>query len=149
MASGRAHATASLLLAISGIPIAIWTRDPLAGLCCAAGSACGVVLSPDLDVDHRTESEEVVWRFGCLPGLVFQWYWTGYALAIGHRKALSHIPGLGTTGRVLYALWIPAAVALALGWRPGALFAWYFGWWCAGLLVSDAAHFVMDGLPVH
>ena len=59
-------------------------------------------------------------------------------MALRHRSFLSHFPGLGTAGRVLYALGIPAAVALALGWRPGMLFAWYFGWWCAGLLVSDA-----------
>jgi len=149
VSSGKAHARASLMLApLTGAGVAIWTRDPAAGACAALGCASGVILSPDLDVDHRTESEEVVWRWGCLFGIVFQWYWYGYGLAIKHQKIWSHLPGLGTVGRVLYAFWWAVPLSFAIRWTPGVLF-WWFAWWgFVGLLASDTGHWVMDGFPV-
>lgn len=147
MSSGKAHARASLLLSASGVPVALWTRDPLAGLVYAAGCASGVVLSPDLDVDHKTKSEEVVWRWGGALGFVYQVYWYPYALAFKHRSFWSHFPGISTALRALYAFWWMVPLSFAISWMPGPLARWYAAWWLVGLCLSDAAHWVMDGCP--
>jgi len=149
VSSGKTHARASLILAApTGACVAWWTRDPLAGACAALGCASGVILSPDLDVDHKTESEERVWRWGCAFGFAFQSYWYPYALAMPHRSFWSHFPGVSTAIRVLYGFWWAGPLSLVLSWRPGPLFWWFAAWWFAGLCASDAAHWVMDGLPV-
>jgi uncharacterized metal-binding protein len=125
-----------------------WTHDGVAGLVAGVGCLSGIVLSPDLDVDHRTSSEQVFWRMGCGPGFLFQVWWYPYGLAFKHRSVWSHLPGVGTAIRVLYAVAVPGGVALWLGWRPGVVFWWYFWWWFVGLCASDVGHWVLDGMPV-
>jgi Uncharacterized metal-binding protein len=144
--SGKVHTRASLVLTASGFPVALWTCDPLAGLACAAGSASGVVLSPDLDVDHKTESEEVVWRWGCVFGIAFMTYWLPYGLVMPHRSFWSHFPVVSTSIRVVYGFWWLVPLSFAIRLTPGPLFWWYFAWWFAGLCLSDAAHWMMDKL---
>jgi len=149
LSSGKTHARTSLVLAAPvGVAVAVWTRDPAAGVCAALGCASGVVLSPDLDVDHKTESEEQVSRWGPLFGIVFMTWWLPYALVMRHRSFWSHFPGISTTIRVLYAFWWLAPLSFAIRQTPGVLFWWFSLWYVVGLTISDTAHWVQDGMPV-
>jgi len=152
--NGRAHALASIVIAVpSGVAAASWTGDMATGLAVAGGCALGAMIGPDLDIDHRTEGERIAWRLGSGFGYAFQVWWYPYALLFKHRSPWTHLPLVGTLGRLLYvALTLSPLVALAWagGWRPSAdpLVRWYAVWALAGLAVSDAAHWLMDGLPV-
>lgn len=145
--NGKAHAAASTFLAVpTGIGVAYATASLALGTCAAVGALSGVILSPDLDQEQRTESEAAVYRMGAIIGFVFQVYWYAYALAIKHRSPWSHWPVLGSLLRALYAA-IPVIVAAfyvyglwGLLWDARQeLLAWFIG-----LCVSDTAHWLMD-----
>jgi uncharacterized metal-binding protein len=73
------------------------------------GSVIGTIVTPDMDVDHKTETEQIMNQ---VPGIgwLFGQAWYGYALIANHR-GLSHNLFLGTVGRVVWTLLI-ALVAL-------------------------------------
>lgn len=157
MASGVAHRRATIAAAI---PVALITLHATNGckefaILAGVGCLCGIPLSPDLDVDSKTEAEKTFWRAGTLPGYAYQLLWYPYALALPHRHPLSHLPIIGTLGRLAYIqawIWlarIHARGILGLDFNP--LF-WlreplYTAAWVFGLMVSDALHWLMDGAP--
>ncbi len=155
MASGKLHTLASIA---ATVPTAVVTGAVTGdvGLAALAGLGCasGVFLSPDLDVDGRSESELILWRAAVPLGVAFTLAWGPYAVLIRHRSPLSHLPVLGTLLRVGYlALW---AALVQLHLRAVGLSLDLFWWtrypqgtlaWVAGLAVSDFGHWVLDGFP--
>ncbi len=163
MASGPAHAAASILLSGPvGLAVAQGTGQAAWGLAAGLGSLSGVLLSPDLDMEILTYSERWFfrrrWLWLKLLGIPWTLLWWPYARLIPHRHPLSHLPVLGTALRLLY-LWGVAGTALALlngtlGWGGTAepllrlLEAPAFWMWALGLALSDALHWLMDGMPL-
>lgn len=148
MSDGVVHAYDSLAIAGVGMALVLARNGPpQTALLFAGGAAAGVLLSPDLDADHRTISEILVWRLFKPLGFAWQVLWYAYALAIPHRHWLSHTPVLGTAGRVGYLLglwWLLArhtAVPFDLQplMRPEVIII------AAGLAASDLAHWLRDG----
>ena len=146
--NGKAHILASMMLAVPvGIGTVVVTKDlralPLATLGCAAG----ILVSPDLDIDGRTDSETVVYdQMGPVFGTLWQVYWYPYARAIPHRSVLSHAPLLGTVLRIGYLLLLPTLFAVFTPLRLGAVFDAVLAFWPVwiGLAVSDVVHWMMD-----
>lgn len=148
MASGKAHATASLLLAAPCvIAVTAYTRDPQAGIAAGAGCLAGLLLSPDLDQEGLSAMEWALIKRTF--GLGFLWLlaWWPYAVMLPHRCFLSHAPIIGTLIRLVYLCLPPLLLALTLGAGLPVLSItmwWLAGWGIAGLAVSDTAHWIMD-----
>lgn len=157
MASGAKHRTASIA---ASVPIAIYvahrTDNPGLAILAGVGCLCGILFSPDLDIDSQTDSESVVWEANTVAGYLYQVAWYPYALALPHRSPLSHFPIIGTLGRLVYLQLMLFHARIHLrGWLgiefdslfwmqyPAATMAW-----AGGLAVSDALHWVMDGCPL-
>ena len=138
---GRHHHRVTLVLAGVTLITPIVTGDVRA-LAMTAGALTGLVVEPDLDVDHRTHSENLVYRHaGKAIGTLWQLYWYPYALILPHRHKLSHSPILSTIIRALYLL-APAIAAWAWqGWPvPWAI----LGYWLGGLALVDLGHIILD-----
>ncbi len=161
VASGAEHTRASVATSIPiGLGVGMVTYGMgakadiawAAGFGASAGCLVGILLTPDLDQITVTKGEWVVVKW--LP--VFGWLWLAiwdlYARCIPHRHALSHLPGLGTLGRlfyligVLYPLWLLSGRSqlpqLPPAWRPVILSLLF------GILISDSLHWAMDGFPL-
>lgn len=136
MSDGIDHAIASLVLApIVAYGTFIRTYNPLVAIGVGAGCVFGVVLSPDLDINHSTYGENLL--PGCIGGMWKAWWWL-YGLVIPHRHWLSHAPIIGTLVRILYAFWWIALI-------DAHWFVVLAPVWC-GLALSDIAHWLMDRL---
>ena len=150
---GKTHGliTVTLVPAAAGI-VGVGTGVLTYGVAAAIGCAFGLLLEPDLDVDHITASEnrlltsKWLWLFG---GLWFL-FWLPYAKLMPHRSFFSHFPIVGTAIRLAYlilpvlgVLWIigvtdnPFALLMRL---PDNFLLWFF----YGLVVSDLGHWVAD-----
>lgn len=159
MASGTTHNAASIGAAA---PLAVGTglvayglgADAAAALVIggSVGGGClgGIVLTPDLDEITVTKGEWLIVKWLPIVGWLWLAIWDLYARAIPHRNVLSHLPILGTLGRLiylggfLYGLWLligrpPLPPSPPAGVMVGALL---------GLSLSDTLHWVMDGCPV-
>lgn len=99
----------------------------------AAGAFCGVILTPDLDVDDGTISEHFVRSVSNIAQKVWWIYWYPYRRIMKHRSFLSHFPVVSTLIRVVYAFWW----VYALGWSLPPAFI-------NGLVAVDAIHYFMD-----
>jgi len=143
MASGKVHRQDSIGLAVvGGFLLGARGTEPLEFVVFALGALAGIILSPDLDVDHRTESERLFYRVGWLPGILFYGYWLPYALLIPHRHPVSHWPIVGTIGRLLYLLPLWGAAWTFTGFPP-----WVYTWaFVGGLMGSDTLHWLRDNL---
>ena len=145
MAAGKVHARASLGLALPVGLLAAEVVGNRAGLAAGLGCASGVFLSPDLDLAGRTVSESLLWKLHPLAGFPFQAFWRPYAWIFPHR-GVSHTPILGTATRLLYIALFAAIMWFVVG-QPDIppLWEWHETWaWCAGLTISDAAHWLLD-----
>lgn len=144
MASGKDHATASMIATIP-VSVFVWTQtgDIVPALMAGVGSIAGVFLSPDLDINHKTVSERYfnVW-FGKVVGKVWFLLWWPYAMAIPHRHWTSHFPIVGTIGRLAY-LWLVLRLFNVVVPITEEV-VWFF----VGLAVADVLHWVMDGFPL-
>jgi len=150
--NGKAHATASVAAAIpTGMIVAV-ILGPDVGLCATAGCLAGVFVTPDLDQLSVSRSEwNIIKRLPCI-GWGWLALWDAYARIIPHRSIWSHLPILGTAGRLAYlealdcAWWLlrgmpdPVPVTAAQMRYAAGVFI--------GLAVSDTMHWVMDGCPV-
>lgn len=134
MPSGRVHSAVTMFTAA-----VLSCHDPIMG----AGAVCGVILSPDLDLDTGFIG------FGKLRGLplvggplaaVWRVFWYPYAVLFGHRSPSSHGLIISTVIRVCY-LAIPFFVANI--WIPMTIPAW-LGRAIIGLLIVDCLHILMD-----
>ena len=151
MSSGVAHARATAVLTpITAVTVAYYTESLFLASLAAAGCACGIILSPDLDLEQTTRSERVLLNKSPLLGKLFKIYWYPYGVFIPHRSAISHFPVVGTLSRVAYLLIIPALLAYQHDKVP-QLIEWVMSditlFLVLGLIVSDTAHTLMDILP--
>lgn len=153
MPSGMTHAATSI--AVATVFFLTIPAFPTVGPELAAagiGCACGVMLTPDLDLrearmDHWAVRRALRSTRGCLS---FAWtiLWWPYARTIGHRSLLSHMPLVGTLLRLAYFFVVPlfvlavADTATAVRIVTSSLFLS----WVYGLVVSDFLHFLMDWL---
>ena len=160
MASGREHNLAStvvsaplglgigMILRGQGAPLDVAMR---AGLSASAGCLAGILLTPDLDMLTISKSEWLVVRWLPIIGWLWLAIWDIYARLLPHRNALSHLPILGTAGRLVYfgslayGLWRLMHQPLLPALPPSEVLI------CGmiGLLVSDTFHWLMDGCPLH
>lgn len=151
MSNGKVHATASIILAGGFLIGGAVLRDPS----CfeyAAGSLAGVLLSPDLDVDSRNLSYKFMRRFKT--ETLWSALWHYYRGSIKHGSPLSHLPVLGTLGRIaymfLFCVILPNVALSYVGWD----FWQETSWWAAltmthwkfwlGLMGSDFIHYILD-----
>ncbi len=157
MSDGKTHAIATIVAA-GGVGSALFflSGEPLSiAAAFAGGCLAGLIMTPDLDVRHSTESQRLVRNTGgCLTGMLWSWFWWPYShlLIPSHRHPLSHLPLLGTAVRLGYAAALPAVIwwtlsqfmqlpALTL---PSLAPVWL--WAIGGLAVSDTLHTIMDVL---
>ena len=158
MASGATHNKGTLLITIpTGIAALTFGAGWPGMLACGLGCLSGVILSPDLDIPHRTHSEYLVYKYlGKFLGGIWFAFWWPYAKFIPHRSPLSHMPILGTALRMVYLYILGSFVIFGVtgiagnpqGMPPLATFNQpLFWWWLAGLAVSDGLHYIMDIVP--
>ena len=144
MPSGIIHSTTSVILAVPCFALALGTTgDASIGLWCAGGCLAGIPLSPDLDQETLSKTEYALIKYTLGLGFIWTMIWFPYALAIKHRSPLSHWPLLGTVIRLAY-IGIFVGIALALGYKLPLIPLEPFAWALGGLVVSDAAHWLMD-----
>ncbi len=170
MADGKTHAVGTRTLAtflfVGQIANGIHQGYPLqtvffSSLALSVGTLGGLFLTPDLDVDAGSDSEEEVRDISPL-GENFWWvYWFPYRKLIPHRSPLSHWPVIGTLGRLIYLsilYWILLTAAYflnaaAFGWLEAAG-VWllnfpYLYIFVVGLGSADTLHFFMDQRIFH
>jgi uncharacterized metal-binding protein len=170
MADGRTHALATKSLAVllfagqmgSGLLHGYSMQETVfSALALLVGTLGGLFLTPDLDIDAGSMSEEEVRKISPFGENIWWIYWFPYRWLIPHRSPLSHWPIIGTLGRLLY-LSIPYLTILAItfvinqsafGWLAFAglwlLFFQYFQIAVLGLASSDLLHFFMDRHMFH
>ena len=159
MASGRQHLDATHTLAwvallvtpaasawLAGAPVTEY--DVLLGAAAFLACKFSVKNGPDLDLVGVTISEkEAVRVWGRVLGTLWFMVWLPYARLIPHRHWMSHAPVIGTLGRLLWLLWLPAFVLAAYDHGP-ALLAWVQTGAAATvvvwLVISDGLHWIMD-----
>jgi uncharacterized metal-binding protein len=143
MANGKQHSranyTALVALAVVASAAAFAGHD--FALWIFLGGVGGFLAGPDLDVKGVTEDEARWYRISPLLGLAFHLYWLPYSL-IPHRSIWSHLPGLASALRMAYALAIPAAWWLHVGYPVPW---WELMWAWAGWSVIDTVHLALDG----
>lgn len=136
MSDGVDHAIASLVLApVVAYGTFIRTYNPLVAIGVGAGCVFGIVMSPDLDINHSTYGENLL--PGCVGSVWKSWWWL-YGFVLPHRHWLSHAPIIGTLVRIVYAFWWIALI-------DAHWFVVLWPVWC-GLALSDTAHWLMDKL---
>lgn len=114
MSSGRTHTTASLLLA-GGFLVGSLVALDLSGVQYSIGALVGVPLNPDLDVNHgRVDGNKIVRRAGLAPYYGWMGVWFMYRLSMKHGSLLSHLPVIGTVGRLVYLFLLVIVVPLVL-----------------------------------
>lgn len=137
MASGLMHTQTSIMLSAAVVPYYGLDRPELAVAAILAG-LWAVLVQPDLDqLDNGGYYGLFVLdkTFGRLPvSRLWKWYWMPYARLFAHRSIFTHLPVLGTAGRLIYGGWWFLPFILS---DTGAVFL-------ALLIGSDICHFVMD-----
>jgi uncharacterized metal-binding protein len=152
MPNGKAHASATILLAAGLGFISISLRDDTALTTAAVVGGClaGLVLTPDLDVDRGSISHHIVKHSaGFLIGFAWHLFWFPYSRIMPHRSWWSHMPIFSTFFRVGYLFALPAVLWLLANtvfvmpafkiptwsWFPTAFI---------GLILADTLHALMD-----
>lgn len=145
MPSGKVHAACSA--ALSGVALgatfALGGENVPLALASAAGCLLGIPLTPDLDQENLGMSERWIIKHTLGLGYLFVMFWYPYARLIPHRSPWSHLPIVGTLGRLLY-MGIPIGAALAAGWRLPPIEPNLWLALLGGLALSDAAHWALD-----
>ena len=116
----------------------------------------GLLLTPDLDVNAGSISEEEVRELSPFGENLWWMYWFPYRQTLPHRSPFSHWPIIGTIGRLLY-ISIPYWIGLAVTYSfDPSIFNWlaqagiwlimlpYFRVAVLGLAGADTLHFFMD-----
>jgi Uncharacterized metal-binding protein len=126
MANGKQHSEANYaaLVALAAAAVVLGLLGHMAPFYAFLGGMGAFLAGPDLDVEGITEDEARWYRISPLLGLAFHLYWLPYSL-LPHRSIWSHLPGLASALRMAYALAIPAAWWLHVGWPvPGWALMW-------------------------
>jgi len=171
MADGHTHILATKTLAAflfagqigNGLLIKRYSIQEtlLSALALSAGTLAGLFLTPDLDIDAGSMSEEEVRKISPFGENIWWIYWYPYRILIPHRSFLSHFPIIGTLGRLFY-LSIPYLVVTGITYvvAPDVfgllafaglwlIFFPYFQMFVLGLASSDLLHFFMDQRIFH
>ena len=151
MASGKAHAKASLIAAIpTGLATGLGLGSVFYGLGAVAGSILGIALTPDLDQEMTTYFEwKLIRKTGPL-GFIWMAFWAPYSLLIPHRSFWSHFPIIGTVIRLLYITTPIIVFCLWKGYIPNLsqfIIEFLVGI-ILGLAISDILHWIMDRFPM-
>ncbi len=138
MPSQKVHDVSCLAAAalVASAGVVLWNMPLLA---VSAGTAMGIFIHPDWDY---AEARGVLAELGPLRYLV-----KPYGLLVPHRHWFSHLPVVGTLGRVLYIM-LPLLL-LGFGFPggnpiPALLRNRYFWFGLLGLSLADTLHFVLD-----
>jgi len=119
----------------------------LASPSAALGAWAGWLVTPDIDVDHRTYEERRIRRALGPVGVVWQMLWCPYALLFRHR-GVSHWPVVGTLTRAGYLAAIVAVLATVVGYDVGLAVArapaWAWVQLLAGWMAQDIVHLALD-----
>jgi uncharacterized metal-binding protein len=121
------------------------------------GALIGVVITPDLDVDHgKVVSYKLIrQRLGQAPYYYWSGVWYMYRRSLKHGGELSHFPVIGTLGRLVY-LFLFVIVIPYLFLAPVLHFdIWSeLNWWAweiiehykivLGLMGADFIHWALD-----
>jgi uncharacterized metal-binding protein len=170
MADGKTHSSATQILAVL-LFASEATYGKLNGYflqptliysaVLASGAMLGLVLTPDLDVNAGSISEEELREISSFGENLWWMYWFPYRQLVPHRSPISHWPIVGTVGRLLYITipyWIGLTVAYFL---DPPIFSWlaqagiwlitlpYFRVAVLGLAGADTLHFFMDRRIFH
>src|SRR5689334_16791256 len=126
MSSGKVHAHASIALSAGFLIGGLLLRDP-GCIEYATGALAGTILSPDLDVDAKNLSYKFMRKFKT--ETLWSALWHYYRDSIKHGSPLSHLPILGTLGRLaymfLFCVILPNYVLSWFGWN----FSEETKWW--------------------
>lgn len=103
MSAGKVHTKASVMLAGAFCLSSIWFGN-VDGVFLALGSLVGVVINPDLDVNHGNTDglKHIKKRLGKPFTAGWQFMWFMYRKSLKHGSPLSHLPVVGTIGRLVY-----------------------------------------------
>ena len=152
MSSGRVHGQVTKTISpIVFIAIFAYTNNLILAVFGIVGCLLGLLIEPDLDIDHKTMSERRMSDASPLYGRIWYVVWLPYALILPHRSFLSHWPILSTTIRYLYTCVPPITLLLVTGfWHEvrdfGIMYQDELMWLFIGNCVSDLAHFIFDQL---
>lgn len=159
MPGGKAHAFATLAATcatpfiVNGLAVG---ATPTNAAAATAGCLLGVLITPDLDVNHGCAALQAIRRAAGEPiADLWRTLWYPYAIMVPHRSWISHLPLLGTALRLGYLylavflimILLGAAglvrmpqVQLSLDLIRNSNYVWAF----AGLALADLLHFGMD-----
>lgn len=148
MADGLTHRRAVLAtIPLSGAICYLYSGDPVAAILGALGGILGVVVEPDLDVDHRTASEKLMTKLFGPIGWAWGYYWMPYAKLMPHRSLWSHAPLLGTAVRWAYMFGPFVLFWLLLNeyyLLDNSLIVYYFTFVFVGNCIADWFHYALD-----
>lgn len=167
MANGKTHARVATTVLVVGAATAVYAAAKVPSLRPFVVPFClglvnGLIVTPDIDIEHATE-EELRWKRVPLVGtptfLAFSSFWYPYSLVMPHR-GMSHVLFVGTATRFFYQFfWIIFWWATILAWWYSrsprsflepysadlnallAFFVPFFMGWC----LQDAWHLAYDG----
>ncbi len=156
MPNGKTHALSTLLTAGAlGAGMYFLAGQPFTTAVVAAGGClAGLLINPDLDIRHSTESRRLVRQTaGPVLGAFWAGLWWPYShlLIPSHRHPLSHLPLVGTAIRLIYLLimyfliWGLFRLAFPLPLFPQLpLTSGQYWWGIGGLALADMLHTMMD-----
>jgi uncharacterized metal-binding protein len=155
MSTGRVHTRVTLLIAAEFAVATIVSLD-VSNVQYVAGALLGVILQPDLDVNHgKTHSNNLVSRLGLVPYIGWQGVWYMYRRSLKHGGDLSHFPVIGTLGRIGYLFLFAIVFPNLLLSQLFDFDFWYeTSWWAwkialaykviLGLMTTDFFHWLLD-----
>ena len=170
MADGRTHALGTQLLAVilaaseaTYGKINGYALEPtlIYSAVLAGGTMLGLILTPDLDVNAGSISEQEIREYSPFGENLWWIYWYPYRMILPHRSPFSHGPIIGTIGRLLY-ISIPYWIAIGVAYFVSGM--WFNvltqnGIWLItlphfrvavlGLAGADLLHFFMDRRMFH
>ena len=161
MSAGTVHLKASQILTIGFVVGSVLTWDAVP-LNYAVGSMVGIYITPDLDVDAGNITDKIIrQKLGKKAEDVWDAFWYMYRRSLKHGGELSHLPVIGTLGRIAYVylllIVIPHTVYYYIfqpSWNLIYVLYWYgaaiAGMWkiWLGLMGADAIHWVFDQIDL-
>ena len=152
MATGKTHEKVAIIVSGATVFSYLFLPADLA-TCLLAGTINGLIVTPDIDVDHTTREErrlENIPIIGPYVRYIFQVFWYPYALAFNHR-GFSHIPILGTLSRAVYQTLGIAFILYVFIMITGAIIPrwedknWnYILFYLLGWSIQDMFHILFD-----
>jgi uncharacterized metal-binding protein len=155
MPNGRVHTNVTLMIAATYSAGALVTLS-IGNLEYVAGALLGVLIHPDLDVDHgKVVTYKLLRKAGIIPYHTWRTVWYMYRRSLKHGGDLSHFPVVSTIGRIVYLFLTVIVVPYILLAPVLHLNLWYeLNWWAwlvivhykvtLGLMTADFFHWLLD-----